>query len=77
MQATAVVKDSLTTQASINLTAINARLAPITLTARGIAELGIAGEPAGKSTLYTEAEFIELCRALTRHIREVATGQPA
>jgi len=77
MQAAAVVKDSLTTQASINLTAINARLAPITLTARGIAELGIAGEPAGKSTLYTEAEFIELCRALTRHIREVATGQPA
>lgn len=77
MQAAAVVKDSLTTQASINLTAINARLAPITLTARGIAELGIAGEPAGKSTLYTEAEFIELCSALTRHIREVATGQPA
>lgn len=62
---------------SINLTAINARLAPITLTARGIAEMGIAGEPAGKSTLYTEAEFIELCRALTRHIRAVATGQPA
>lgn len=77
MQAAAVVRDSLTTQASINLTAINARLAPITLTARGIAELGIAGEPVGKSTLYTEAEFIELCRALARHIREVATGQPA
>lgn len=75
--ASAVVNEALSAQATLNVTAINARLSPISLSAAGIAEIGIEGKREGKSTLYTEAEFIELCRALTRHIRDVATGVPA
>lgn len=73
------VKESLTPEeddgSRINISQINARLAPISLTARGIAELGIAGEPSGKSTLYSNAEFLQICRALIGHIKQVGVSQ--
>lgn len=56
--------------ARIKLGDINARLAPITLTADGLASLGfqsVGSERAAK--LYDEAQFADICRALGRVLR--------
>lgn len=63
--------------ATLKLGQINERLAPIALTADGLASLGFP-HVAGKSAkLYREQDFPRICAALVRHIQTVQAGQPA
>lgn len=64
------------TGAKVTLGQINARLAPIALSAAGIAQLGI--QPAGKeraAVLYLESDVARICAALIRHLQTVARGE--
>lgn len=67
--------------ARIKLGDINARLAPLTITADGLASLGF--HPVGKdgaAKLYGETDFMRICQALTDLIRQAAvasTGRKA
>ncbi len=61
----------------INITEINRRLAPITLTADGLASLGIRpSETSRVAKLYPESELPAICRALGRRLREVLDATP-
>lgn len=73
----AVANEALSTQATLNVTAINARLSPISLTAGGIAELGIEDTREGKSILYSEADYQKICTALVSHIQQARTAKQA
>jgi exodeoxyribonuclease (lambda-induced) len=58
---------------SMRLGQINERLAPIALTADGLARLGFAPAATDKSAkLYHEADFPAMCAALIRHVDGVA-----
>jgi predicted phage-related endonuclease len=58
---------------SLRLGQINERLAPIALTADGLARLGFAPAATDKSAkLYHEADFPAMCAALIRHVTGVA-----
>lgn len=62
-----------TSSATIKLGDINNRLAPIQITAAGLAELGF--EPVGKeksAVLYRESDFAQICAALVNRIQGVA-----
>jgi hypothetical protein len=62
--------------AKITLGQINQRLSPITLSAAGLAQLGI--QPAGKeraAVLYLESDVARICVALTAHLQRVARGE--
>jgi len=62
----------------IRLGQINERLAPITLTADGLAQLGFAHAMTDKSAkLYRESDFLRICAALQRHISAVAQPKAA
>lgn len=74
---TAVENKALSTQATLNVTAINARLSPISLTAGGIAELGIEATHEGKRILYSEADYQKICTALVSHIQQARTAKQA
>ncbi len=66
------------TSARIKLGDINARIAPIALTADGLAQLGfvhVAQDKAAK--LYREADFPLMCAALVNHIQAVQAKQAA
>lgn len=64
--------------AMLRLGQINERLAPITLTAEGLARLGFAHAIADKSAkLYRESDFSRICAALQRHISVVAQAKAA
>lgn len=57
----------------IKLGEINARLAPIQITADGLAQLGFAHVATDKSAkLYRESDFPAICTALVNHITAVA-----
>ncbi|RLM26536.1 hypothetical protein BIY29_05625 [Brenneria alni] len=57
---------------TLRLGQINAHLAPITLTADGLARLGITHATTDKSAkLYHESDFSLICDALLRHIQTV------
>ena len=57
----------------LRLGQINERLAPITLTAEGLARLGFAPAATDKSAkLYHEHDFSAMCAALVRHVTAVA-----
>lgn len=59
----------------ITLGQINTRLAPIQLTAAGLAQLGI--HPAGReraAVLYREADIDAICAALIRHLSQVSAA---
>lgn len=63
---------------TLRLGQINERLAPIALTADGLASLGFAPAATDKSAkLYHERDFPRICAALVRHIQAVQAGQPA
>lgn len=63
---------------TLRLGQINERLAPIALTADGLASLGFAPAATDKSAkLYHERDFPRICAALMRHIQAVQAGQPA
>jgi predicted phage-related endonuclease len=62
----------------VRLGQINERLAPITLTADGLAQLGFAHAMTDKSAkLYRESDFLRICAALQRHISAVAQAKAA
>lgn len=64
--------------ATLKLGQINERLAPIALTADGLASLGFPHAATDKSAkLYREHDFPRICAALVRHIQAVQAGQPA
>jgi hypothetical protein len=59
--------------ATLRLGQINERLAPITLTAEGLAMLGFKHATTEKSAkLYFESDFEGICGALIRHIEKAA-----
>lgn len=63
---------------TLRLGQINERLAPISLTADGLAALGFAA--AGReraAVLYHEADFPHMCAALIRHVTAVAQAKAA
>jgi hypothetical protein len=58
---------------TIKLGDINARLAPVTLTADGLAQLGFVHVATDKSAkLYRESDFADICAALVNHINASA-----
>lgn len=60
---------------TLRLGQINERLAPITLTADGLMALGFKHSATDKNArLYHEAQFLEICAALIRHIQAAANG---
>jgi hypothetical protein len=62
---------------TLRLGQINERLAPIALSADGLASLGFAHAATDKAAkLYHEAIFPQICAALVRHI-EAASGDQA
>ena len=64
--------------AMLRLGQINERLAPITLTADGLAQLGFAHVMTEKAAkLYRESDFLRICAALQRHISAVAQPKAA
>lgn len=65
-------------ESMLRLGQINERLAPITLTADGLAQLGFAHAMTDKSAkLYRESDFLRICAALQRHISAVAQPKAA
>jgi predicted phage-related endonuclease len=67
-----------TTAPALRLGQINERLAPITLTAEGLARLGFAPAATDKSAkLYHEHDFPAICAALVRHVNAVAQAKAA
>lgn len=63
---------------SLNLGEINARLAPISVSASGLADLGI--DPVGRerrAVLYSEAQFPRICRAIAQHAMNAAQAVAA
>ena len=59
-------------EAMLRLGQINERLAPITLTAEGLARLGFAHVTTDKSAkLYRESDLVRICAALQRHVAAV------
>ena len=73
-----VVKEPLAAETydgvRIKLGEINARLAPISITAAGLEQLGFVGTKEKNATLYRECDFVPMCRAIHKHITEVAKG---
>lgn len=65
-------------EAMLRLGQINERLAPITLTADGLARLGFAHVTMDKSAkLYRESDFHRICAALMRHIEAASRAKAA
>lgn len=61
------------TGARIRLGEINARIAPLSITAEGLAQLGFPHVATDKSAkLYRLADFPAMCTAITRHVNAVA-----
>jgi hypothetical protein len=61
---------------TLRLGQINERLAPIALSAEGLASLGFTHATTDKAAkLYHEATFPLICAALTRHIEAVSSDQ--
>lgn len=64
--------------ARIKLGQINERIAPISITAAGLAELGF--QPAGKegaATMYLESDYPRMCEVMKQHLTQVADLQVA
>jgi predicted phage-related endonuclease len=65
-------------EALVRLGQINERLAPIAITAEGLARLGFAHALTDKSAkLYRESDFCRICAALIRHISAAAQAKAA
>ncbi|MCA8237705.1 YqaJ viral recombinase family protein [Burkholderia cenocepacia] len=68
-----VVQASVTSTPTLRLGQINEQLAPLALTAEGLAALGFKHAATDKAAkLYHEEVFPEICAALVRHIEAVA-----
>jgi hypothetical protein len=67
-----------TTAPTLRLGQINERLAPLALTADGLARLGFAPAATDKSAkLYHDHDFPNICAALIRHVTAVAQAKAA
>jgi len=67
-----------TDDATVRLGQLNERLAPIMLTAEGLARLGFSHVATDKSAkLYRESDFVRICAALQRHLVAVAQAKAA
>jgi predicted phage-related endonuclease len=72
------VRPALDNDAMLRLGQINERLAPIALTAEGLARLGFAHAMTDKSAkLYRESDFIRICAALMRHLETAQQARAA
>jgi len=74
----AVAEAAAPAEPTLRLGQINERLAPIALTAEGLARLGfapVATEKAAK--LYAERDFPHMCAAIIRHVTAVAQAKAA
>ena len=59
---------------TLTLGQINALLAPVSINAAGLAELGFQPVAIVKAAkLYNESDFPAICRAIAQHIQDVAT----
>lgn len=64
--------------ATIKLGDINALIAPLSISADGLAQLGFAPVGTDRSAkLYRESDFKRICAALSHHLREASTQQVA
>lgn len=64
--------------ATLRLGQINERLAPISLSAQGLADLGITHSATDKAAkLYRESDFQRICRALIERIEQVCSMEAA
>lgn len=73
-----VSRSAPTSAPTLRLGQINERLAPITLTAEGLASLGFKHAATDKAArLYHESDFELICAALTRHIEAALHKQAA
>lgn len=64
--------------ATLTLGTINDRLAPISLSCAGLAELGITHSATHKAAkLYRESDFERICQALMRHVEHVRAADTA
>lgn len=71
-------RPQLDDDAMLRLGQINERLAPIALTAEGLARLGFAHAMTDKSAkLYRESDFVRICAALQRHLVAVSQARAA
>lgn len=62
--------------ATLNLGAINDRLAPVKVDAAGLASLGVIHSgTAGSAKLYRESDVPRICQLLQRHLARVASGE--
>jgi len=69
---------AVSTPPALRLGQINERLAPIAVTADGLARLGFAPAATDKSAkLYHETSFPAMCAALIRHVTNVAQAKAA
>ncbi|MBD8630776.1 YqaJ viral recombinase family protein [Oxalobacteraceae sp. CFBP 8755] len=78
-QVTPIAAARLATSApTLRLGQINERLAPVAVTADGLARLGFAAAGRDRAAvLYHESDFSEICRALVVHVRAVQAAQAA
>jgi putative phage-type endonuclease len=73
--AAAPARTTPTSAPTLRLGQINERLAPIALTAEGLATLGFKHAATDKAAkLYHESQFPEICAALIKHIEAAAQG---
>ena len=64
--------------ALMNLSAINARIAPLSISADGLAQLGFPHVQQIKaSKLYRECDLPSICQAMARHLQTAAHGVTA
>jgi putative phage-type endonuclease len=77
-QPAAITKAPADDPATLRLGQINERLAPISLSAQGLADLGITHAATDKAAkLYRESDFQRICAALIQHISEARTMETA
>jgi hypothetical protein len=57
---------------TLTLSAINERLGVVTVSERGLAELGFTATRAKGARLYHEGDFGAICRAITKRVAEAA-----
>lgn len=65
------------TGSRLKLGEINSRLAPISITADGLKELGFEPIMAGAAKTYMESDYHRICEALIQRLTQVADLQPA
>lgn len=71
------VEPAAATHPTLSLGAIKERIAPLSLTADGMATLGFVGLKERGAVLYHEADFPHICAAIVQHIESLQAKQAA